>query len=422
MESLLARNASVRHLVAASGLSQLGTQISLIAMPLLALGSLDASTFEVSLLGLSEFLPFVLFGLPAGAFIDQRWRRRVMLQTDLVRAALLLTIPVAHVWWHVTLAQLYLVAFAVGAMTVFFDVAAQSFVPNVVEPVDLGSAYSAYSVAESVAGTAGPSIGGLAVRALTAPFAIGLDAISYAGSALLVSRIDRLTEWRKRDPADQRDPFVEQIREGWRFVFTHPHLRPIALCIGTANLFATMLQAVFVTFLVRERGMGAIRVGLIFAVGNLGIALGALLASRIRRHLRLGQILWMFSLLAGLGQVLLAVAPRSQPLPVLIAGWFVSAFASTVYNIQQVTFRQAVTPEAIRGRMNATVRFMIWGTIPVGFLVGGFAGTHLGLHATISVAAAGAMTCFLWTLLSPVRSLIGIPLPAPTGQPRDLTR
>ena len=414
----LVRQPDFAKLWTAQTISQFGTQVSLLAIPLVALVILKISPFEFGLLGAVEFLPFILFALPAGAWVDRLRRRPVLIAGDLGRAASLASIPIAYQLGVLSLSQLYVVGFINGTLTVFFDVAYQSYLPSLVDRDQIADGNSKLEVSRSVAQIAGPGFGGFVISAVTAPVAIAADALSFVVSALFVLGI------RKHEPAPDRNlrelgraraGMRREVVEGLRYVTGHPYLRSIAASTGWSNLFGTMVFVALFPYMVRVLHLDAGAIGLVFGLGNVGALVGALVCSRLAGTLGLGRTIIGSMFTFGPGLLLVAVAPQEAPAPFLVASGLVCFASAMVYNINQVSFRQAITPERMQGRMNATMRFIVWGTIPVGQILGGALGTLVGLHETIWIGAIGATFAFLPLLVGPLRSLQVMPAPAETG-------
>ena len=409
------RNPDFIRLWIAETISLFGTQISLLALPLVAVTLLGASPFEVALLGTIEFLPFILFSLPAGAWVDRLRRRPILIAGDLGRAAVLLSIPIAYVLDVLTIGQLYVVGFVAGTLTVLFDVAYQSYLPALVERDQLVDGNGKLEISRTIAQTAGPAIGGGLIGVLTAPIAIVIDAISYGLSAVFVVLI------RRREPAPdphvdehgrRRGNLLSEVRDGLRYVLGSKYLRAIAACTGTANFFTNVAFATLIVYAVRDLGLSAVEIGIVFGLGNIGAIIGAFTADRFRRALGLGHAIVVSAALGGPGVLLVALAPTAAPIPFLVASGFLIGFSSVVYNINQVSFRQAVTPLPMQGRMNATMRFIVWGTIPLGQVLGGAIATAFSIPVALWIGGLGSFLAFLPVLFSPVRSLVDMPTPA----------
>lgn len=396
-------------------ISQFGSQVSLLAIPLVAINFLGASAFAVALLGVLEFLPFLLFTLPAGAWVDRLQRRPILIIADLGRAVALASIPIAYALGSLTIAQLYVVAFAMGILTVFFDVAYQAYLPSLVERDQLVDGNGKLQTSESAAQIGGPGLGGFLIGVLTAPVAVAADALSYFASALFVFTIWGSeapippSESALGSPAERLRRFGAEIREGFAYVVQHPYLRSIAACTSVSNLFSSLAGSIFLVYVVRVLGLDAIRIGLVFSLGSFGTLAGALVASRIAGRIGVGRTIVLAMALNGPAGLLVAIAPIGGAEPFLIASVALHGFGALVYNINQVSFRQAITPERIQGRMNATMRFLVWGTMPIGGLIGGILATVFGLSPTIWVGAILGFTPVLFVVFSPVRSLKTMP-------------
>jgi MFS family permease len=389
--------------------SQVGTMISHLALPLLAATVLGATPWEMGLLVAAERAGFLLVGLPAGALMDRLPRRPVMIAADLVRFALFASIPVA--WWLgvLTFAQLVAVALLGGVATVFFDVGYQSVLPAVVGRGGLVEGNAKLESTRAAAEAAGPALGGGLVQLAGAALAVLLDALSYLVSAAFLARMRTVEVVATRDPARS---LRADMAEGLRFVLGHPLLRPIAACTGTANLFGGVLSAVSVLFLAREIGLPAGVVGLVLAAGSVGGVLAAVTAGGWIRRFGQGRTLVSALLVTGPITLVLPLTTAGAGLAWFAVGTFAVAYGGVVYNVAQVSFRQSVCPDRLLGRMNASIRFLVWGTIPLGGLLGGAMGELLGLRATLLVAGAGFVLAPLWLVASPLRRLRDLPADA----------
>ena len=398
-------------------ISQFGDEITQLGIPLLATVVLGAGPLEMGILGVVRFLPWILFTLPAGVWVDRMRRRPILIGADIARAALLASIPIAFVADVLTLIQVYVVAFVAGTLEVFFDVAYQSFLPSIVERDELVEGNSKLELSRAGSQVAGPTVAGFLIQAIGAPFAIAFDALSYLGAASFIGLIRRKeTGPEAHDPAAGKPPSMwQEARAGIGYVVTNRYLRSIAACTGTANLFGNISGAVLILYLVREDiglGLDAGMIGIIFALGNLGVILGALTGGRVAKAIGIGWTIVLSAALSGFAAFAVPLAPRDDPFLVLVIGGLFLGYGVVVYNVNQVGLRQAITPDRMMGRMNATMRLIVWGTIPIGALIGGILGTVFGLVPALWVAAVGASLSFLPVLLSPVRSLREIPAQA----------
>ena len=395
-------------------ISQFGDEITGLAIPLLATLVLGAGPLEFGILGVVRFLPWILFTLPAGVWVDRMRRRPILIGADLARAVLLTSIPLAFVGDWLTLIQVYVVAFLAGTFEVFFDVAYQSYLPNIVERDELVEGNSKLELSRAASQVAGPTVAGFLIQAIQAPFAILFDAASYLAAALFVGLIRREEAGPEpHDPATGERPSMwQEARAGVGYVFTNRYLRSIAACTGTANLFSNMSGAVLILYLVNQLDLSAGRIGIIFALGNLGVILGAFTAGRLAKRIGIGLTIVISAAVSGLATFAVPLAPQDDPFWVLVIGGLIVGFGVVVYNVNQVGLRQAITPDRMLGRMNATMRLIVWGTIPIGALIGGILGTVFGLVPVLWVSAIGASLSFLPVLFSPVRTLREIPAQA----------
>lgn len=398
-------------------ISQFGTQISYLAMPLLAVKTLHASTFEVGLLATFETLAFLLVGLPAGAWCDRMRRRPVLIAGDVGRAVLLGSIPLAAVLHHLTLAQLYVVALATGVLTVFFDVSYQSYLPVLVGREHIVDGNGKLESSRAVSQVAGPSVGGFLVQVFTAPYAILVDALSFAWSAAWILAI-RTPEPAPERP-EQRD-LGKEIAEGLRYVLGHPILRKIAGCTGSFNLCTSAEGAVIVLFFVRKLHLSAGTIGVLLSLGSIGGVLGAATVGAATRRIGQARMIWLSVSVTAPFALLVPLTGNGWRMSLFAIGFFVTSVGVIYYNVAQVSFRQAITPNRLLGRMNATMRFLVWGTMPLGGLLGGALGTTIGLRPTLWVFAVGQLLAALWVVFSPLLHMRDVTATGPDGGPAAL--
>jgi len=410
----LLRHPDFLKLWTAETISVFGSAITQLALPLIAATTLDVTPFEFGLLTTIEFLPFILFSLPAGVWVDRLRRRPILIAGDLGRAIAIASIPVAFAFDALTIWQLYVVGFVNGILTVFFDVAYQSYLPSVVERDQLVDGNSKLEITRSASQILGPGLAGILIGAFRAPFAMVLDAVSYVVSALFLTWI------RRPEPpievhdtvADGPKPSMRQeVSIGLRYVLGHRWLRNIAATTGTSNFFGNVVNAILILYLTDERGLGPEAIGFAFSVASVGFLVGALTTNRLTERLGVGRMLVLTAVGFSLSNLPIAFAPDALIWPVLAVSGLVGGFCSTGWNINQVSLRQAITPPRMQGRMNATMRFIVWGTIPLGAILGGALGSLIGLHATIVVGAIGGLLAFIPVTLSSVRTLVTMPEP-----------
>jgi MFS family permease len=382
--------------------SETGSQVSVLALPTVAILVLHATPFQVGLLGALEFLAFPVLGLIAGVYADRFRRIRIMAVCDVIRTLIFGSVPLAWVFGVLTIEQLYAVALLTGICTVFFDISYQSYLPSLIRRQDLIEGNSKLEVTRSIAQLSGPALAGFLIQLVGAAQAVLVDAASYVVSVVSLLAI------RKPEPEPQpsdtgRRSFWRELWEGVQVVIGNSTLWKIAGCTATSNLGSNMTFAVLLIFAYRQLQLSPATVGLVFAAGAIGGLLGALTASWVAARLGLGRTLLASIAVSGLGYLIIPLAQYGFAVPVLVASSFVTFFANPVYNINQVSLRQAITPDRVQGRMNATMRTIVWGTMPIGALLGGIFGTYLGIVATLWIGGLIATLAAIWILAGPIR-------------------
>lgn len=420
--SELWRDRGFVNLWAANSISQLGTQVTLLALPLTALYVLNASTLAVALLRSFAVLPFLVFSLPAGVWIDRVRRRPLMVVADFGRAIAIASIPVAYWFGHLSMVQLYVVIGIHGLLSVVFDVSYLSFLPTLVGRPHLGEANAKMLGTQSLAGLIGPTLAGSLVAAFGAPVAVLADAVSFGISGGFVTAI----RGREPKPAPSHARARTELVEGLRYVFSQPYLRTLTIWVSVGNLFSSALIAIVVVYFVRGLHLGAASIGLLLAVINAGYIAGAFANGPLVRRFGIGPMIAYPALLSPLALMAIPAAPVASPYPVLIVGGLTGTFVGFFANVNQLTLRQAITPRRLLGRMNSVTRFMYWGTIPLGSALGGIAAESVGLRATLFAAAAGSAVAGIPIALSPIRKLRELPEPPPepalSVEPLDVVR
>ena len=391
--------------------SVLGSQVSALALPSLAILALHATAIQVGILGALEFLAFPVLGLVAGVYADRARRLRIMVGCDVVRLLALASVPAAWLLGGLTIEQLYLVALVTGVCSVFFDVCYQSYLPSLVPRAALVEANSRLQATRSIAEVSGPALAGFLIQLVGAAQAVFADALSYAVSVASLLAIRRPEPEPLPALEEARRSFWGELREGLQVVLGNPTLWKIAGSSATSNLGSYIVRAVLLIFVYRTLHLTPAVAGAVLSIGLVGGVLGALTASPITRRLGLGPTLFLAVSLAGAFYLLVPLALAGFAVPLLAGAVFGYAFGAPVYNIGQVSLRQAITPDRIQGRMNATIRTVIWGTIPVGSLLGGLAGSTLGVVPTLWIGAVVATLAGLWILAGPIR-LTSQPEPA----------
>ncbi|WP_231494872.1 MFS transporter [Cellulomonas sp. KRMCY2] len=410
----LAFHRNFRQLWIGDALGQFGAQLTGLALPVYAVTNLHATEWQMGALNAAETAAFLVIGLPAGAWVDRMRKRRTLIVADLVRAAVLAVVVLTAVAGHASMPVLYAAGLVLSAATVFFDVAHQSYVPGLVGLEHIVEGNSKLQATQSVAMVGAPAIGGALLRVVTAPVLIGGTVVTYLFSALFVGRI---RDAETLPAVEDRRPLRTEIAEGLGFVVRQPLLRRIVACTSIGNLFGAVSSAVVVIFVLRIVGLDAAALGLVLSASSVGGLVGAVLADRAARLLGEGRVVVVSALAMGPA---FALTPLTLPLAALgvppevplIAGGVLFTFAVVVYNVAQVSFRQRLCPPALLGRMNASVRFIVWGTLPIGGLLGGLSGTRLGVTPTLWLAAGGVAASALPVLLSPLVRMRDLPVPA----------
>ena len=396
-------------------ISEFGSQVSTLALPWLAAAGLHATPIEFSLLTVLGFLPFILFALPAGVWVDRLRRRPILIAGDFGRAVLIGYVPLAWALGILTIVQLLVIQFVVGICTVFFDVAYQSYLPSLVARDQLVEGNSKLQSTASAAGVVGPGLAGVLIGVLTAPYAIAVDAASFVVSSAFMLPIRAVETTPERAAGEPRPKLLPELKAGVAFVVRHPVLKWIAACTGASNFFGMISMAIGLLYLQRVLGVSSFWAGAVFAGYGLGAIVGALGTTRFQAAVGVGRAIWIPAILFSVSGLAFPLAPHgARAVPVLLAGTLLAGAGGMAYNITQVSYRQAITPQRMQGRMNASMRWIVWGTMPIGSLLGGAIATATTMRTALWVGAIGSLFAFLPVLASPVRSIETMPEPEPT--------
>ncbi|MDW4574089.1 MFS transporter [Microbacterium sp. M3] len=394
------RDRNFLTLWSSQALSQFGAQITELAIPVLAVLMLDATEWEVGVLGAAQVAAFLVVGLPAGAWIDRMRKRHVMIVADAVRAVALGMLPLLALFGVLEIWHMIAVALVMGIATVFFDVSNQSIVPSLVRPNQIAEANGKLQSTEQLAGLVGPAVGGWLVGVLAAPLAIIITVGTYVASfvALLFTRDHE----QLRAPDDHK-PLLHEIGEGLRWVFGNPLLRRIVLTTGTANFFGTISMTLLPIFVLRELGLTPEMLGIVFSLSSVGGLLGAIATPRIVARIGEARAIPISAIAFSVLPFFLPAISLAPALafPLLVVQFFFASFTVLLYNITQVTFRQRITAPRLLGRMNASVRFVVWGVMPIAALLAGALGTWIGTVPTLWIAAFGELFACLFVVIGP---------------------
>ncbi len=393
-------------------ISVFGDQVTVLALPLAAVLTLDASAFQMGVLTAVAWLPHLLLSLHAGVLLDRHGRRRqTMIWADLARAGVLASVPIAYAFDVLTMPQLYVVAFAVGAISVFFDLAWATLFVAVVPRRDFVEANSKLFQSRALSYVAGPAMAGFLVQLLRAPAALFVDALSFLGSAAFLTRVSVV------EPETEHDPTLSQrqrLTTGLAFIFGNRVFRATLLSFSTTNFFNLMFSALFVLYATRELHVRPSVLGIILAIGALGGLIGAVFAPRLSRRMGVGPALMLGTVLFPLPLVLVPAAGGPQWLVVtlLVIAEFFSSFGVMVLDVNGNSLGAALTPDRMRGRVVGAHRVVNYGVRPIGSFLAGVLASWIGIRTTLWVSSIGAALGILWLLPSPVPAVHVLPEPA----------
>lgn len=399
-------------------ISVFGTLIGKVALPFTAILVLDAGAFEVGLLVAMDILPGLIFGLFAGVWVDRLRRRPLMIAADIGSFVMLVTVPVAYAFDVLTMGQLFVVAFGAGACHILFDVSYHTYLPSLVKREHILEANSRMAATWSVAEVGGFGLGGLLVQALTAPFAILFDAVSFLFSAVFIGSIDK--EEQAPEPPEAQTSVWREIREGGRVLIENPVLRAMAGSNVVMDFSMRVLGAVYLLYATRELGFEPGLLGFVFAVGGLSSLPGALFAGSAARRFGVGPSMVLGIVVLGSFSLLIPAASDASVISLcFLVGHQFGDAAWTMHDINQTSLRQSITPERYLGRVNAGMRFSGMAAMLTGALTGGIMGEVIGLRATLLVGCGGLFLAAGWLLLSPVwqtRELVPLEEHTPDGE------
>jgi len=394
-------------------ISLVGSEVTALALPLTAVLILGATPEQMGALTAIHLVPFLLVGLPAGVWVDRFSRRRLLVGSDIVNALTIGIVPLAAIAHALSMPVLYLVYFLIGLVDVVAAVAWQAFVPSIVGRERLIEANARLEASSSIASIVGPSLGGTLVQLLTAPIALVVDAASFLISAVMVAAVRATEPVRPTDGV--RASARSEIVEGLRLVLRTPALRALMSGGAIHNFFSRMVDALVVLYAVDVLRLGPAEIGLAFAAGGPGSLLAAAIVGWLGRRVGVGTTIWTMQVLTGISRLLIPLSALVAPgaaLVILAFSNFLLGLARTAFNVTQVSLRVAITPDHLHGRMNATIRFLMWSVTPVGALVGGIlAATGLGLTGTMVLAGVGVLAAVLPFLAPSLRTVRQIPTP-----------
>jgi MFS family permease len=398
------------RLLGGQAVSAIGSQITFIALPLIAVVSMDAGPGAMGLLGAVDNLPYLLIGLWVGVFVDRHARRALMIASDLLRAVAVLSVPIAALLGWLTFAQLCVVAFVVGIGNIVFDVACQAQLPELVDDAHLVPANGALQTSASMSMVAAPGLVGVLIKVVGAPVSMLIDAASYLVSALSIASIRTPEQHR---PGEETSTW-EQVRHGWRLVLADRRL--VGLGGGTAMVSMAMnaSMAVMIFFLANQLDMDAGMIGLVFVAFGVGAAIGAMGAGSLAARIGTGTTLLAGPLVAAAGLVIFALSgtalsPAGWAVPLVFAGAIAMGIGMMAFSSLSAGLRQLLAPEEARGKVLGTLRFVELGVMPLGSVIGGTVGQVSGAIPAVLIGALILASAAGWVVATPLRGLRELP-------------
>ncbi|MDZ5442872.1 MFS transporter [Micromonospora sp. 4G57] len=394
----LFRHRDFRLLWTGQAVSSIGSNVTTVALPLVALAVLDATTFQVAVLTAAAWLPWLLVGLPAGAWVDRLRRRPVLIVCDLVSALLFLSVPVAAVLGVLTIGQLLAVALGAGLARVFFETADQAYLPTLLRPEEVPEGNAKLQATQTASYVVGPGLAGLVAQLAGAVTALLLDALSFLVSAACLGRI-RTVE-RPVPRPDGPPSLRREVAAGIRFVARDPYLRVMTLFGAASNIGLTGYQAVLVVFLVRTAGLSPGLVGLLIGLASVGGIVGATVATTVARRVGTARAMLLAALGSGPPALLIPLTGPGVGVVWLLLGGVAISLAVAVGNVVKGSFRQTYTPQALLGRVTVSMQLLNYGTIPLAAVLAGALGAAYGPGRAIWVMTG-------WLALTPLILLVG---------------
>jgi hypothetical protein len=380
-----------------------------LALPTVAVLTIQVTAFQLGVINALGFIAFPTLGLFVGVWMDRIRRKKVMIVVNLIEVATLATVPVAFLIGTLGLYQLYAVSLIMGTCTLFFDVAYQSYLPSLVNREDVVEGNQKLQTSASAAQVVGPSIASAMMQILGAALSIAADALGTLVGALLLIAIGK-SEPKPEYSSGGQLGFFAEMKEGVKVIIGNSLLWTQAGCTGTANLGTNIFGVALLLYAYRILGISKGIIGIIFSIGAVGFLVGALISSAVTERLGFGRTIALATA-CGFGLLIAPIAKGNLAVIIIGAAYFISGLGIVIYNINQVSLRQVITPNRLQGRMNATMRTIVWGTIPAGSLLGGIFSTSLGIIPTLIIGGLIAGGSFLWIVLGPIFKLNKQPQP-----------
>jgi MFS family permease len=404
----LLRETEFRRFWLGQTISVFGDQVSVLALPIVAVLVLHANPAQMGLLTAVGLVPHLLFSLPAGVWLDRvQQRRRLMVLADVGRAVAIALVPVAFLFGWLGIELLFVVAFVVGSLSVVFDISWNTIFVSVARREQYVEASALLNGSRSLSAVGGPALAGVLIEILTAPITLLADALSFLGSAVFLARI------RAQEPPIEHDPGTvrAQLAAGLAFIVRDPIIRGTLLSAATLNFFNYCFAALFILYVTTSLGVDPGVLGLALGAGAIGGVIGAVVANRVGRRLGIGRAYLVGLILfpASLILVPLAGGPPALILPLLFLAEFGAGLGVMILDINAGAMLLARTPDRLRGRAGGAFRFINMGIRPIGATVGGILGTLLGVRETLFVVTVAQLAGVLWLIGSPILALRDLP-------------
>ncbi len=407
----LAYHFDFRQLWIGDGLSQVGAQLTALALPIYAVTTLGASEMEMGFLNAAQTAAFLLIGLPAGAWIDRMRKRGVLITADLVRGLVLGAVVVLALTGHGTMTVLIVASLILSVATVFFDVAHLSYVPGLVGLRHVSEGNTKLQATYSIAAVAVPAVGGMMLKIVSAPFLIAVNVVTYFLSVIFLGRIKKREEL---PPSDSHLPMGKAIAEGLNFIIKTPLLNRLVFATGASAIFSTMGWTMLIKYAVTDLKIAEGEIGVIMSASAIGGIIGALIVRKMTLLVGEGRIIALSALATpilfiGIPLAATLMAAGVNPMIPLIVSGFMMQISNTFFNVSQVSFRQRLCPPHLLGRMNASFRFIVWGGMPIASLLAGVIATHFGMVTMMWVVVVGEILAALPLVLSKFVTMRDLP-------------
>lgn len=391
--------------------TQFTGQITALILPTLAILTLEVTDFQLGMLNTLGFIAFPSLGLFAGVLLDRMKRKPIMMLANVIRLLTLATVPAAFLLDALSLYQLYAVALVMGICTLFFDVGYQSYLPSLVNKEDVVEGNQKLQTSASAAQVIGPSVASGLMGLVGAALSAVADVVGFFVSVLMLVSIKKSELTPEQHSSRGQRHFFTELKEGVKVITCNNLLWTQAGCTAMSNLGGNIFGVAILLYAYRVLGISEGIIGIAFSIGAVGFLVGVLVSSAVTKRLGFGRAIALASV-ASFGLLIVLLAGAGYPVVVIGIAFFISNFGTPIYNINMVSLRQIITPNRLQGRMNATMRTIIWGTIPLGSFLGGVLSSSVGLVSTLVIGSVVAGFSALWVILGPIFRLRKCPEPA----------